>query len=452
MIKSSKLLAVMITLCLLFTLTGAALAQTAETPPKTAQTGNWPEEMIGSWVGLHEDLWMQFTFLRNGRFVMTVFEDPSMDRSGTSQPFVKDETVRVENGLLQLTAGGMTSAFRRVPEPYIRLQVKDGSITQTADRALLGTWGGRMGETYVEWTFSGEGGFTQLTPYEALREEGYYLAGGGSLAILLNGKLTACTYEAGENSMTADLPGAGKLILNKRYGLLTEMWIDETDEKQDFGWLRFLDREPKGPIVIRYLGSETEVGIPGCLAWTAVLGIGDGAFKENKTIKSVTVPDFVTQIGEAAFEGCESLRDVLLIGMNTDNGGTYVADYSIAGVTVTPGSCPLKTIGDAAFRGCTNLENLNLATSAVQSPHAICWWIGRSDSKGINIPDGVTRIGASAFEGCKSITSVTIPDSVTFIDKDAFKGCSRVTLNVDPDSYPMRYARRNGIPFILRGD
>jgi len=305
MIKSSKLLAVMITLCLLFTLTGAALAQTAETPPKTAQTGNWPEEMIGSWVGLHEDLWMQFTFLRNGRFVMTVFEDPSMDRSGTSQPFVKDETVRVENGLLQLTAGGMTSAFRRVPEPYIRLQVKDGSITQTADRALLGTWGGRMGETYVEWTFSGEGGFTQLTPYEALREEGYYLAGGGSLAILLNGKLTACTYEAGENSMTADLPGAGKLILNKRYGLLTEMWIDETDEKQDFGWLRFLDREPKGPIVIRYLGSETEVGIPGCLAWTAVLGIGDGAFKENKTIKSVTVPDFVTQIGEAAFEGCE---------------------------------------------------------------------------------------------------------------------------------------------------
>ena len=42
------------------------------------------------------------------------------------------------------------------------------------------------------------------------------------------------------------------------------------------------------------------------------------------------------------------------------------------------------------------------------------------------IPDSVTKIGGSAFDGCKSLTSVTIPDSVTEIGDFAFYGCSNL--------------------------
>ena len=45
----------------------------------------------------------------------------------------------------------------------------------------------------------------------------------------------------------------------------------------------------------------------------------------------------------------------------------------------------------------------------------------------IEIPEGVTSIGKSAFEDCKSIKSVNIPSSVTTIGSDAFYGCSELT-------------------------
>ena len=40
------------------------------------------------------------------------------------------------------------------------------------------------------------------------------------------------------------------------------------------------------------------------------------------------------------------------------------------------------------------------------------------------IPDNVTSIGDSAFEGCSSLRQIYIPDSVTSIGDSAFAGCT----------------------------
>ncbi len=447
--RMSSLLAAMTALCLLCALPGAALAQTAETPPETAETVKWPEKMTGSWVGLYENLWVQYSFYQNGKYNLTVFEDPSLDGTGTWETFGKDYSVTFGGGLMRLTVRGITSVFRRLPEPfvYVRVKTEDETVAPSVDPLLVGTWGGRIGEDYEEWTFRGDGQFARLTPYNAQKAEGRYLAGGGSLAVLVVRKMLTCAYKAGESYITVDLPEDGKVILNRKPGPLEEM-----SQFEDYGYLLPDYEEPVGHRVGRYFGNETEVVIPGVLGYVAVVGIGGNAFAGNKSMESITISDFIVSIGTGAFEGCEALRDVLFIG--TDLSMAIPSSYNeVLGFSVIPGSCPLKTIGEGAFRGCVRLENLNLAKSARQSPLTEFYMpLGWSDVRGINLPDGVETIGANAFEGCESITSVAIPDSVTSIGKDAFKGCPNVTFIVAEGSCAYDYAKSNGIPFILRGE
>ena len=50
------------------------------------------------------------------------------------------------------------------------------------------------------------------------------------------------------------------------------------------------------------------------------------------------------------------------------------------------------------------------------------------------VKDGVTEIGASAFEDCSGLASITLPDSVTKIGGDAFRCCGGLASITLPDS------------------
>lgn len=61
-------------------------------------------------------------------------------------------------------------------------------------------------------------------------------------------------------------------------------------------------------------------------------------------------------------------------------------------------------------------------------------WKYREDITSVILPDGLTRIDAAAFYGCKNLTSITIPSSVKLIKELAFCKCISLTSIVIPNS------------------
>ena len=118
----------------------------------------------------------------------------------------------------------------------------------------------------------------------------------------------------------------------------------------------------------------TIVVIPASYDGQPVVTIKSNAFRDMK-LEYVYIPETVTQIGNAAFYGNDTLTTVVL------------ADFSVTvdsdGKLNTVGSSQLKTIGQKAF-----------AETGIRS---------------IDIPDSVTAIGYGAFAGCNRMAKMTLP-------------------------------------------
>ena len=170
-----------------------------------------------------------------------------------------------------------------------------------------------------------------------------------------------------------------------------------------------------------------------------VTSIGDCAFGGCISLTSVSIPDGVISIGFAAFESCS-----LLTGVTIPNSVTGIGDYafgycsSLISVTI-PGS--VTSIGEAAFAGGStsvnvSRENKNYCSvdgGLYDKQKTTIFHPGKIQNGAFRVPDGVNRIGDSAFFDCTSLTNVIIPKSVTSIGSLAFLGCIRLTNVTIPD-------------------
>ena len=116
----------------------------------------------------------------------------------------------------------------------------------------------------------------------------------------------------------------------------------------------------------------------------------------------------MTEIDGGAFSGCSGLTS---IEVSDDNKAYYSENNCIIerGSKKLVFGCKNSIIPDditeisiSAFEGCTELTS-------------------------IVIPDSVTKIGWSAFLRCTGLKSIVIPDSVTCVDAYAFQDCSSLT-------------------------
>ncbi len=108
------------------------------------------------------------------------------------------------------------------------------------------------------------------------------------------------------------------------------------------------------------------------------------AFTKNKTLKSITLPESINDIGYSAYGQ-----------------------------------------GGSAFEDCTALESIvikgNITTIRVRT------FYGCSSLKSITLPESLTIIEYNAFLRCEALTEIVIPDAVTTIEKQVFSFCTSLT-------------------------
>ena len=162
----------------------------------------------------------------------------------------------------------------------------------------------------------------------------------------------------------------------------------------------------------------------------SVTNIGYKAFSGCSNLSSVKIPSSVTKIGFGAFLGCNSLNNIkILEGLTSIEKSAFTGCSSLIGIEI-PSS--VTNIGEDAFKNCNSLNSIKVAeNNKVYDSRDNCNAIIMTETneliKGCDntkIPDSVTSIGYSAFEGCNSLTAIEIPNSVVSIKADAFSDCS----------------------------
>ena len=131
---------------------------------------------------------------------------------------------------------------------------------------------------------------------------------------------------------------------------------------------------------------------------TELSKIGGNAFQRSG-LKSISIPQNVTEIQCWTFESCESLKTVQL-------------------------SESITNIFDGAFQNCYSLERIDI--------YEKCSYIAE---------DG-------AFQNCYSLERIDIYEKCSYIAEDAFEGCDKLTIYGKKGSYAEKYAEEHRIPFV----
>ena len=156
-------------------------------------------------------------------------------------------------------------------------------------------------------------------------------------------------YLAGLAAITMTFTGVAAPISAYADDISTSASIDYAT----YGDFVYIIKADKTAEIVEYNGTDENVVIPvelngytitGISGWSGKptnshpLGVITGAFKNNKTIKTVVIPDTVKYIDDESFYGCTALESVMF-----GNG--------------------VEEIGDYAFENCTSLSKVYIPVS-----------------------------------------------------------------------------------------
>ena len=186
---------------------------------------------------------------------------------------------------------------------------------------------------------------------------------------------------------------------------------------QASSWCAYADKV----ISTGYCGKDntetTDVDESRNLIWTLAKNTGDQI--EGNVPLTLTI----SKNPEVTAEGADfSMAD----GWPFDDGDGGVDEVTTAlSITQAVIGEGVTGIGARAFQNCWNMATVSIP-STVTSIGTGAFLECKSLTSNITIPDGVTVINNSTFNGCEKLTTVVLPSGLTTIGASAFAGCYKL--------------------------
>lgn len=167
-----------------------------------------------------------------------------------------------------------------------------------------------------------------------------------------------------------------------------------------------------------------------------VTKIGSGAYRNVAGLKTIIIPKTVREISSHAFSGNKTLENVIIEPRDAGDDPTVygmikIGDYafqdctSLKSITIADS---VTTLGSTCFGGCTNLTDIHLPNSLTAIPYRL--FSACSNLVSFDIPESVTSFSSAAVESCPKIVELNIGKNVRSIGYSG--GMSRLTsINID---------------------
>ena len=179
--------------------------------------------------------------------------------------------------------------------------------------------------------------------------------------------------------------------------------------------------------ITAYKGNTKAVAVPQVLDGYKVTKIDYGAFKNNRNIVRVSIPEGVESIENYAFSGCRALTSVTLPESLTSMGYGLIEDTAVEGITIPKNvvKCDYySSYGTYAgpLSGCKTLKKVVFEEGMTTIPAYACYYSSYLEQ--VIVPSTIETIDGSSFYNCTRLKSISIPEGVQVIWNAAFAGCS----------------------------
>lgn len=182
----------------------------------------------------------------------------------------------------------------------------------------------------------------------------------------------------------------------------------------------------------------------------------EGLFEGCVNLSRVTVPEYITFIGDGVFKDCSSLWQIkyeavdaecltynygdggifgqrtrkpvefdgIIIGEKVKriSKGLYNSNWGVKDVVFPPN---VETLDTAAFFDCRNIESVYLPDNIRFIEPAT--FDECRNLKEVHWPLGLERVSENAFRWCAALKMISLPEGTKIVESDAFSVCSGVT-------------------------